>query len=82
MQQYGNAALCNSEAFAIFKKISKGEDSIYIAKTRGARGDYYRATGRERRGIEEYQKALEIFRRLEPDNPEVQKIEFILYLYK
>ena len=80
MKRYRNAALCNAEALAIFIKISNGTDSTDIAETMSARGDYYRATERQGRGNEEYQKALEIFIRLEPDNPTVKYLQFILSL--
>ena len=78
MKKYRNAALCNAEALALYKKISNGTDSTDIAKTLIVRGDYYTTTGRESRGREEYRRGLKILMKLEPDNPLVREMLFIL----
>ena len=75
MEHYDKAEKYYLRALSRYRKISQGAYSVDIANTLCNRGNNYHSVGNEIRAREVWAQALDIYIRLDPSNPTIERIQ-------
>ena len=78
MESYNEAEDYYMQALAVFRQISQGADSVDIANTLLNLGVNYEAAGDNIKSREVWRQALDIYMRLDPQNPNIAKLDCVL----